>query len=254
VLPFGTNFESHSEDVELAGIGSRGQPLPDNQQKDIYLRLRKGASTPSSSEVVFAQDVPPAAKSLYVSAVADIESQRPDQGILGLEKALAVYPQYFAALLRLGTLRIAGKEFENAISLFERALEVNKRCFDCHYGIAYSNYHLKKFADAIASAEKGIQENADSDEMYVLLGMAARSVKDHPKAEKALLKAVKVSDGQNANAHWQLALLYGRDQERFADAAKELELYLKASPDAPNKKDVKNLIKQFKDKAKASNS
>ena len=48
--------------------------------------------------------------------------------------------------------------------------------------------------------------------------------------------------------HWQLALLYGRDTNRFADAAKELESYLKIFPEAPNKDTIKKLIKQFKDR------
>jgi len=252
VLPLGTNLQEHSEDVELAGLGSRGQSLPDNQQKDIYLKSRRGSATPFSNQVIYAQEVPKDAQSLYNYAVADLDNQRVDLGGAGLEKAIAAFPTYFAALLRLGTVRLAEQKFDPAITLFERALAVNQRCFDCYYGIAYSNYALRKYNDAIVSSEKALNETRDSIDANLLLGMAARNTKNHKKAEEALLRASKISDGRNGDVHWQLALLYGRDLERYAEAAKELELYLKASPEAPNKEDVKKLIKQFKDQAKVS--
>ena len=252
VLPFGTNLEEKTEDVELAGVGVRGQPIPQNEQRDIYLRERKGASAPLTNKVIFAQDVPKDAEAQFKSAENDIGDGHSDIATPKLERAIEIFPKYFAALLRLGTIRLTEKNYPEAESLFRRAWEVNQRCFDCQYGISYVQFNTGKFADAQKTIEKALEENRESIEGYLLLGMSARSTKDLPKAEQALVKASKLAENTNPDVLWQLALLYGRDQARYADAAKQLELYLKAKPDAEDKEAVKKLIKSFKDKASAA--
>jgi len=88
-------------------------------------------------------------------------------------------------------------------------------------------------------------------EAHLLLGMCLRMTKEFDRSELSLKQAAKIADGTSAEVHWQLALLYGKEMNRFADAAKELESYLKVAPEVPNKEEIKKLIKQFKDKAKA---
>lgn len=250
-LPLGTGFIEQSVDVEIAGIGARGQALADNVQKDIHLRIRKSSeSTPFRNAVIYAQDVPKEAETLYKNAVADLDRSKPDTGIANLEKAVAIFPTYFAALQRLGIIRLAQNRFNEAAETFAQALAVNDRCFDCWYGLGYANYAIRKFPEAVSASEKAIQLKPDSVEANLVLGMSHRVTKDFVTAEKALKKAAKLAEGTSADVHWQLALLYGKDTNRFEEAAKELELYLKLSPEAPNKKDVEKLIRQFREKAK----
>jgi hypothetical protein len=254
-LPFGTGLMEQTEEVEIAGIGIRGQMVTDNVQRDIYLRTRKGAnSVPFQNAVIYAQEVPKEAETIYKIAVDDLDNKRVQAGGVGLEKAISIFPTYFVALQKLGVIRITEKKYIDAISLFKRALAVNERCFDCWYGIAYSEYSLREFQDAVAAAEKAVGNKQDSVEANLLLGMSRRMAKDFGNAEKAMKQAAKIADGTSADVHWNLALLYGKDLNRFEDAAKELELYLKAAPEAPNKEEIKKLIKQFRDKARGSGS
>ncbi|MFZ1702535.1 MAG: tetratricopeptide repeat protein [Pyrinomonadaceae bacterium] len=249
-LPLGTGLLDQTEDVELAGIGSRGQSLPDNQQKDIYLKARKSSSAvPFQNAVIYAQTVPKDAEDLYKIAIEDLDRQKVREGIAGLERATAIFPTYFLALQKLGFLHLMQNEFQKANDLFDRALAVNTRCFDCWYGIGYAKYSTGKFADSVAALDKALVEAPESVEANLLMGMACRTTKEYEKAEKALKLAIKASDQTSPDAHWQLALLYGRDTKRYSEAAKELESFLKLSPDAPNKDDIKKLIKQFKDQA-----
>ena len=250
VLPLGTGFMEQTEEFELTGIGSRGQPLPDNQQRDVYLKRQKsGSATPINNTVVFAQAVPKEAEDYYTNAVSEIERQRVKEGIEGLERAISTFPAYFLALQKLGTMRLIQGDFENAVKVFTEALAVNSRCYECWYGIGYAKYSLGKFSEAVSATEKALVESRESVEANLLLGMACRSTKNLICAEKALKWAVKASEGTSADAHWQLALLYGRDSIRYAEAAKELESYLKLYPEAPNKDTIKKLIKQFKDQS-----
>lgn len=252
VLPLGTGMEEQYEDVEIAGIGARGRALPEHVQKDVYLRARKNsANSPFQNEVVYAQEVPKEAEALYKDAVNDLGTQRVQEGVQSLEKAIGIFPDYFMAIQKLAQVRLAEDKFDEAIELFKRALKINQRCFDCMFGVAHASYSVRKYPEAVAAAEDAIKEKPGSFEAYLVLGMGYRMTKEFAKAEKALLQANKNADGQSPDVHWQLALLYGKELEKFDDAAKSLESFLKVSPEAPNKEDVKKLIKQFKDKAKA---
>jgi tetratricopeptide (TPR) repeat protein len=246
----GTPLEEKSEDVEIAGLGARGRPLSDNIQQDVYLRPRRDAgATPFQNAVVYAQEVPKEAEALYKRAEEDLNSHRVQSGIVNLEKAVDTFPTYFLALQRLGIIRLQQERYEEAAGVFVKALAINDRCFDCWYGIAYANYAVRRFPESVGASEKAIALKGDSVEANLLLGMAHRLNKNFPKAEQAMKIAAKNSDGNSADVHWNLALLYGKDMNKFAEAAKELEAFLKLSPDAPNKEDIKKLIKQFKDKA-----
>ena len=55
VIPIGTNLEEQSREVEIAGMGARGLPIPENVQVDFHLRVRKGSTQTAGCEVVFAQ-------------------------------------------------------------------------------------------------------------------------------------------------------------------------------------------------------
>lgn len=251
VLPFGTGMEEQYEDIEIAGIGARGRSLPEHVQKDIYLRARKNsANSPFQNEVVYAQEVPKEAENLYKGAVTDLGSKRVQDATQNLEKAIGIFPDYFMAIQKLAAIRLNEEKFEEAISLFNRALKINQRCFDCMFGIAHASYSSRKFQESVTAAENAVKEKPGSFEAYLVLGMGYRMTKEYPKAEKAFQQANKNADGQSPDVFWQMALLYGKEMEKFDDAAKSLESFLKVSPEAPNKEEVKKLIRRFKDLAK----
>lgn len=251
-LPFGTGLLEQSEDIEIAGIGVTGRGLAENVQKDIYLKLRRGADAiPFQNEVIYVQEVPREAEALYKRGVADLDSQRTETGIESLEKAVSIFPDYFMALQKLGIVRLSQEKYEEAADLFTRALKINGRGFDSLYGLAYANYTIRKFAEAVTAAKKAVEQKGESMEANLLLGMSLRMTKELIEAEKALRTAEKIGGRISPDVHWHLALLYGKDMEKYEDAAKQLELYLKAAPDVANKEEVKKLIKHFRDKAKA---
>jgi tetratricopeptide (TPR) repeat protein len=70
---------------------------------------------------------------------------------------------------------------------------------------------------------------------------------NYKEAEKALTSANTLAKGANAEVHWQLARVYNREA-RNQEAAKELEEYLKTSPDIKpdEKKNVRDLIDKMK--------
>lgn len=250
ILTTGTNFSEQSEEVEIAGIGVRGQPLTDNILRDIYLRLRRNANNARfQNAVLFAQEIPKEAQEHFDSAIKDLASERTDAGIEGLQRAIGVFPEFFAALERLGVLYLRQGRFAEAATAFMRATTVNPRSFDSSYGLSYSEYQSRNFNEAVRAGEVALSLKRDSVEANLILGMSYRAVKNFRRAEEVLKDAAKLGDGKNADVHWHLALLYGKDLNRFAEAAKQLETYLKIAKDAPNADEIRKLIKFFKAKS-----
>ncbi len=251
VLPYGTNYQEQTSDVEIAGYGATGRQLAENVQRDIYLKLRKGAdSVPFVNAVLFAQDIPKDAKKAYEAASDELDNKRKEEGIAGLKKSIELFPDYFIALQKLGIMYISQQKYEDAKKMFKRAVVVNKDSFDCLYGMAYSEYALGEFDASIENAEKAIALKPDSMEVNLLLGVAYRQAKKYDKSETAFLKAEKIADGTSPDVHYQLALLYAFNLKKYTDAAKQLELFLKEAPDAKDKDAIKKLIKEYKEKGK----
>lgn len=251
VLSMGTNLQEQSVDVEIAGVGRTGRPLADNIQQDIYMRPRKITGKPTINEVVFAQYIPQEARDAFKDGVDDLEGNRLDSGITKLQKAIDTFPAYFAALERLGMVRLSQQNFDEARKLFDRAVKVNDDSYNCWYGLAYSSLVMKDAETAATAAQKASVINRESVDCFLLLGVALRQIKKYNEAETALKQAAKLGKGKFPDVHWNLALLYAHNLNKFGEAADQLELFLKESPEATNKDLIKKLIKQFREKAAA---
>lgn len=254
----GTYYEDGEQSVELINItrqDSTGRPRTtayENAQVDVYLKLRKGV-TPANA-VIFAQDVPPAAKKLYEQALDDLNNKRNAEALRELKAAIEIFPKYYAALERLGTeyVKLERPEaFQAAAIIFKNAVDVNPRGFRSWYGLAYSRYSQGVFPEAVTAVQKAIELNGSSPDAVFLLGVLMKNSRSYDEAEKQLLKAKELARGSNARIHWELATLYGNILKRYADAARELKLFLKAQPDSKDAENVKKLIADFESKAAA---
>jgi tetratricopeptide (TPR) repeat protein len=235
VMPFGTSLEPQTQDVLISGRSISGRPLGANIQLDFYLKVKKRTGS-KVNKVLFAQDVPSDAETKFKGAISDLDKKKTDAGIAGLNKALDIFPDYYLALERLGLAYLGQQKFDKALSIFGRAIAVNDRSFTGWYGLGYANYAMKNWDAAVENTEKAMTLDSSSLEASFLHGISLR----------------QVARGKSPDVHWNLALLYAHNLNRYSDAAKELELYLKASKKVPNKSAIKKLIKQFKNKAKTS--
>lgn len=247
VLPFGTDLEEQTQEIEISGVSARGLPIPENVQIDFSLHLRKNSAS-VAGRVLFAQEIPEEAKKLYENAVSDLEDKRAAPGIEGLQKAVKIFPTYYLALERLGLEYINQRKYEDAQKVFSQAVTVNPRSFSCWYGLSYANYSMQRPEAAIEAAKQALALDRKSVTTLFLLGVSQRQIKRYEEAEQTLMQAKKLDKGKTPDIYWNLALLYAHNLKRFNDAANELELYLKADPNAPNSESVKKLIKQFREK------
>ena len=139
--------------------------------------------------------------------------------------------------------------FQAAAVLFTIAVEVYPRGFNSWYGLAYSQYSLGNYSEASKAVEKAIELNAASPDAAFLSGVLMKKLKIYKEAEKQLLKAKDLSKDTIARVHWELATLYGNLLNRYAEAASELRIFLKAQPDSKDAENIKKLIADFESKA-----
>ena len=202
--------------------------------------------------MVFAQDIPEESKKLYAKGIDSFVSGNSAEGVKFLEEALKSFPTYFLALERLGQENGAQEKWEQSYQLFERAVEVNSRSFNSWYGLSIAANKLQKPDESLKAAQQAVIANASSYEAFLLLGITQRHLKQFENAEKSLKNADKLAQGKSPDIHWNLALLYAHNLNKYSAAADQLELYLKVKPDAPTET-IKKLIKQFRDKALQTN-
>jgi tetratricopeptide (TPR) repeat protein len=255
----GTNYKEIKERVQLgqanrvSGTGTSGS---ESLQVDLVLqfdRRRNDPDTPLNNEVVFAQNVPKEAEKLYESALKKLADKKQDEAIADLENALKIFPEYLRALEKIGYEYLAKNKFTEAEAVFAKALEIYPKSFSAISGLGIGQYKLGKTAEAAKTLEDSVALNQSSPNSFLFLGKIYRELKEYAKAEKNLKKAENLSENKLADVHWELALLYFYNLDRPADAANELELFLKAKPNADNKAQIENLIKIMREKAKEKN-
>ena len=254
VFPVGTDYMEQVQEVQLTPVSAIAGSGGDNQTVDFYLRLREGANRGPFSVpgAIFAQEVPDAAKKFYELGVSALRQKNEAEGFDNLKKALDVFPNYFLALDRLGTEyaargRMNPNYFEAARILLTKALEVNPKSFSSMFGLGFTQYHQGMLKEAVDNLERAITVYNDSPNAYLWLGIAEKRVGKLAQAEVSLKRANELSKGKEADVHWQLGGLYN-DQKRYAEAAAELELFLKTKPDARDAEKIKQLIAQLKQK------
>ena len=221
--------------------------------EDFYLQPRKGGLQDAELSVVFAQNVPKPAEQAYKKAIDDFGKKRNDEGFLGLQQSLSIFPTYYNALLRYGQELFIRKQYGSATQVFMSAAEVNPKSALPFY---YAGYALSKMNDKYNKSAKIALDQALtlaplSTPVLLLLGTVERRLGKFPEAEKHLLLAKKLSPTKTPEIQKELAQLYANDLKKYKQAADELEQYLKASKlsDEDNVK-TKQLIADLREKAK----
>ena len=256
VLPYHRDYLERVQEVTLASVSAVAGGGADQQHVDIYLKANERAHASPfgvAPGVLFAQEVPPAARKLYEAGVGHLGEKREKEGFENLRKAIEAFPDYYQALDRLGAEYVVRGPsnrayMEAGLVLLTKAAEVNPNSFSSLFGRGWALYHLGHHAEAVESLRRANALYNKSPDAQLWLGRALKRVSKLGEAEAAFKRARELTGGKAAEAHWQLAGLYG-EQKRYREAADSLELFLKAQPEAADAEKIKALIKQLRAKA-----
>lgn len=251
ILPLGTDYQEQARSVSLVSFSTVRGMGAISEQVDFYLQLRKdknGGETLGAPGVVFAQNIPDDARKFYEEGVKLLDEKKETEGFESLKKALEIFPDYFLALDKLGTEYVLRGFYQPSYDLLSKAVRINPKSFTSTFGLGLAQYRLREYNEAEKTLKMATQLDGESANGHLWLGIILHQNGKLAESEKSLLFANKLTDGKADEVHFQLARLYS-DQKRYKDAANELELFLKYSPNARDKEKIQETIQKLRQKA-----
>jgi tetratricopeptide (TPR) repeat protein len=249
VEPAGMPFEEQTVSLDLQALRVRGgsEPYPVDV---IVKRKREAPAISENSGTVFAQTVPDAAKAEYEHGLNSVKDNKSDQAIDALKKAVGLFPDYYLALELLGTEYVKRGEFDPAVPVLTHALEVNKAAPKSMYALGVAHLKLRRPAEALRWLKGAADIDTGNANVFMMLGLAYGGNGEFGESETAFRKAYELGGDQVADVHLYLASIYDK-QQRYGEAARELEVYLKEVKGLKDPSQIKAMIAKEKEKAKA---
>ncbi|HMQ03863.1 MAG TPA: hypothetical protein PKD26_08095 [Pyrinomonadaceae bacterium] len=258
VYAFRYDYEDESMDIEVSAVSAvAGEGGSSYNNHDFYLRPKRGGLVDAELGVVFAQDVPSAAKKAYETAIRDLAAKRIADGFAGLNQALSIKADYFMALNRMGRELFMQGRFEESVPFLLKAGDVNPKSATAFYYLGSALFQLgKQYHSAATAALANAAAHAPSSpQVHYMYGRALKSEGKFAEAEKSLVRAKKLSNENVPEIHKELAQLYADNLKKYDAAADELEAYMKASKQrGPDQENTRKVIAGLRAKAKSNTS
>lgn len=244
----GDAYEPASEVVNIADSGSSGNMSRVGQIYSVQIRLRLKSSEPITKGVISANDPPQAAVDLYNKALESVKGGNRGKAIEQLKGALAIHPNFTAALNGLGVQYLRLGKYEAASEAFTKALKLAPDSFNLHLNSGISLFSLNKHAEAETQFAAALAKNEASGTAHLYRARALIALNRLDDAALDLKRAIEIGGDDVKLAHRYLAGIYVEKGENV-EAVKQLELYLLVSPDSKESEQIKNLIKELNKKA-----
>ena len=241
----GRVYETSQETVEVYGNFSRTFTV------QIYLKEKgEGITVKTKEKIVSVADLqqpPKEAKKNYDNGLKRASENKPDEAVALFQAAVKIFPEYLAAINKLGEQLAVLKKPEEAQAAFGKAIAINPKFALPHINLGVLFVEQKRYDEAIVALENG----ARADDTYPVgrlkLGEALMSKQppDYDRAEKELTRVLESGKREFVYVRLQLFNLNLRRQ-RLDKAAEQLEAYLKEAPDAPDVEQVQQRLDKVK--------
>jgi Flp pilus assembly protein TadD len=211
----------------------RGTPV----YATVFLRPLTSKSKPPPGVIDVASlqpDVPSGARNAYDEAIKAVGKGKVDDAITNFRSALKQYPQYLRALNDFGVLYLKLDRLEEAGELFEKAIKVNAKYPNSRLNLGVVLNRQANFKRAAEVLGGLYEENPSLHGLALPYADALAGKGDLAKSEKVLRAALQATGADNTTLvelHFKLGLILNRE-ERFADAADELQKAIALDPNA----------------------
>jgi tetratricopeptide (TPR) repeat protein len=219
-------------------------------QISLYLRVRADltrevAPAPAVSAAESAQKVPSKAQKALEEGQKQGASGKLDRAEQNFTKALEAFPDYTQALAERGNVRVATGRLADAKADFARALEIDPRYGPALRGSGVCKFQEGKTAEAAEDLEKAVAAEPNSSKSFLYLGLARMALGQRDPAKAAFQRALSLDPKGSARAHAHLANLYIQGNQA-AEALREIDAYLAAAPNAPDREKMLAVQKQLR--------
>lgn len=241
-------YEPATETVNIVDNGTIGTMSRMGQIYSVQIHLRLKSGPPITKGVISANDPPQAALDLYNKALESVKEGHRDKAIEQLKGALVIHPTFVAALNGLGVQYLKMNNHQAAFEAFNKGLKITPDSFILHLNCGISLFSMNKPAEAEAQFAAALMKNAASGSAHFYHARALIALNRLNDAEKDLKRALEIGGDDVKLAHRYLAGIYVEKGENV-EAVKQLELYLKVSPDSKETDQIRNLIKELNKKS-----
>jgi tetratricopeptide (TPR) repeat protein len=220
----------------------------------LFLRLPStSASKEARANVVSvaeaSQKVRKDARKSYESGVKQRSNKEFDKALASLERAIEIYPSYFQALAERGEVRINLGQISKAAEDFEAALALNPDYELALRGAGYCRLSEQKYAEAAQLLGRAVLTDSSVAESHLFLGVANLALGKNEAARTALKEALRLDPNKAVTAHIYLSNLSAQEN-KFKEAADELQAYLSARPNSPDAPRLKQREAELRGKVK----
>jgi tetratricopeptide (TPR) repeat protein len=259
VDPAGTDYERQTQRVEARPFSARGAGAAEVFRVTFQLaprKLERGADALAAARgrgTAFYQDVPKPAEMELQQAIQSFKEDAFDRGADSLKRALGIFPDYYDALVLLGTGYVNRNDFAAAVPLLKRAVEVNKGGWLAFYSLGIALVKLNQLADGTGALRNAVALNPRSAEAAFDLGKAlAKDAATEAEAIEVLKRVTQERSKGVRDAYFVLASLYGK-RNQYRESADALEAYMKSfgSKEMPpeQRENYKKAIERLRQKA-----
>ena len=238
-------------------VNSGAEVISEVVTVEVILRKRAEPSLapPGTS---FAQDVPKAARAAYLKAVSKLREGKSEEGISALQEAITEFSDYFDAHLALGSEFYRLGKDQEALESLERARQIYDKGAIVYYTFGLIMVRQQKFRAAEYAFGKAADLNdghinAHFNHAVALIEVAVRT-NDKEEVKTSLANADRELDrawdlsGKKLNTVFLQRARIFEERGDNDGAARELENYLKAEPEAKNAPAIKEAIAKLRAK------
>jgi tetratricopeptide (TPR) repeat protein len=236
----GKEFLPAQETVDL--FDNRGRTTT------VQIQLRPKLS-PAKVGVVNAAfaGVPRPALELYNKALASAAANDSKKAVEQLKAAIELHREFVLALNELSILYVQLGEPEKAAQALSEAVKIAPNNSTLRFNLGYLLMQMKKYAEADAELQRATELTSDYSLVHLYRGRVLVSLGKFDEAEKELQRVIKLAGTEVPMAYRYLGALYA-EENKHARAIESLERYLELAPKAKDAKDVREIIKQLRDK------
>src|SRR5262245_57172778 len=241
----GRPYETAQETVELYGNFARTFTV------QVYLKEKgEGIAVKSKEKIVSVADLqqpPKEGKKNYDNGLKRARENKPEEAVALFQAAVRIFPEYLAAINKLGEQLAVLKKPDEAQAAFEKAISINSKYALPHINLGILFVERGRYDEAVVALEKGVSADDTYPMSHLKLGEALMSKlpPDYDRAEKELTRALELGKREFAYVRLYLFNLNLRRQ-RLDKAAEQLEAYLKEAPDAVDAEQVRQRLDKVK--------
>jgi lipopolysaccharide biosynthesis regulator YciM len=191
--------------------------------------------------------VPALARKEFQLAESILASQKGEQAgiaVIHLQKALAIYPNFLEAQLKLGALYLDMQQWDKAEQTLKRAIEMNNQTVNAYLALGEVYFRQKKYTEAEKTFKEGLSVEKYSWLGHFALGRVYYVEGDMSRAGRQIALCMQLNDSF-ADARFVAANIYLRVNNPLG-AREQFEEYLRLAPKGEFSAPAREAIRRLK--------